>query len=92
MRAAKVDANQPDIVEALRAAGCHVTSLARIGNGCPDILVGLGNKTALMEIKMPGGRLTPDQLKWHAAWKGGTLAVVDSVESALRVARLMGNE
>ena len=90
MRAAKVDANQSEIVAALRADGCTVTNLARVGDGVPDLLVGKAGKTALLEVKIPGARLNPLQREWHAAWKGGTLAVVDSVESALRVARLMG--
>ena len=39
-RAAKIDENQPEIVDALRAMGCSVTILSAVGNGCPDILVG----------------------------------------------------
>jgi hypothetical protein len=36
--------------------------------------------------KSPSQRkLTEDQLKWHGAWNGGTLAVVDGPEAALRV-------
>jgi Holliday junction resolvase len=50
-RAAKIDANQEQIVSALRAAGATVQSLAAIGNGCPDLLVGFNRKTLLMEIK-----------------------------------------
>lgn len=94
-RAAKVDANQPAIVQALRNAGASVQSLAAIGDGCPDLLVGYASKTALLEIKdgskVPSARgLTPDQLDWHANWHGGTLAVVMDVEGALRVLGVMG--
>jgi hypothetical protein len=39
-RAAKVDISQPGIVKALRDAGCTVVSLAPLGNGVPDLLVG----------------------------------------------------
>lgn len=93
-RAAKVDANQAQIVAALRAAGATVISLAACGSGIPDLLVGHAGKTALIEVKdsqqPPSKRqLTPDQLRWHAAWRGGTLAVVCDVESALRVLRTM---
>jgi len=93
-RAAKVDDNQAAIVAALRAIGCTVQSLAAIGKGCPDLLVGCNGKTALIEVKdgskSPSERrLTPEQLKWHAKWNGGTLAVVCDVESAIRVARMM---
>ena len=94
MRAAKIDANQPAIVAALRKAGATVQSLASVGNGVPDLLVGIAGKTMLMEIKdgakpPSARRLTPDQLEWHAAWRGGTLAVVDSPEAALRALGVM---
>jgi len=93
-RAAKVDANQEQIVEALRAAGATVQTLAAVGKGVPDLLVGFQGKTVLLEVKdgrKPPSerRLTEDQLKWHGAWRGGPLAVVDGVDAALRVLGLM---
>lgn len=36
----RVDANQPEIVRALRDIGASVVSLANVGQGCGDILVG----------------------------------------------------
>jgi Holliday junction resolvase len=89
MRAAKIDANHVQVVEALRAAGATVQSLAGVGKGVPDLLVGYRQTTLLMEVKdghkSPSQRkLTEDQLKWHGAWNGGTLAVVDGPEAALR--------
>ena len=86
----KVDANQAVIVAALRQAGAVVQSLASVGKGVPDLLVGYLGHTVMMEVKdsakVPSARkLTEEQLKWHAAWQGGTLAVVDSPKSALRV-------
>ena len=89
MRAARVDANHKATVEALRAAGATVQSLAGVGKGVPDLLVGYRQTTLLMEVKdghkSPSKRqLTEDQLKWHGEWRGGTLAVVDGPEAALR--------
>ena len=86
-RAARVDRNQEEIVKALRAVGTTVQSLAAIGNGCPDLLVGYQGKTILMEIKdgkkPPSQRmLTPDQERWHYEWNGAKVYVVDSVQSA----------
>lgn len=81
-RAAKIDANQPEIVAALRAVGCSVQTLAMVGKGCPDILVGIGKVNLLMEIKGEKGTLTDDQEDWHEAWRG-QLAIVRSVEEAL---------
>ena len=93
-RAAKIDANQRLIVEALRKAGATVQSLAAVGHGVPDLLVGYRSKTALVEVKdgskCPSARqLTADQQQWHQTWQGGTLAVVPDVEAALRVLKLM---
>ena len=79
--ARKIDANQPEIVEALREAGNQVHSAAALGNGAPDLLVSRAMKIWLLEVKAKGGRLTPAQRKWHALWPVHT---VRSVEEALR--------
>ena len=89
-RAAKIDANQTQVVEALRAAGATVQSLAAVGQGVPDLLVGFRGQTILLEVKNGRAppserRLTEDQLKWHGEWRGGALAVVDGPDAALRV-------
>ena len=47
-------------------------------------------QTIMMECKdgakSPSKRvLTPDQVRFHAEWIGGPIAIVDSVEAALRV-------
>ena len=87
-RAAKVDANQDQVVSALRAAGATVQSLAAIGNGVPDLLVSFRDGMYLLEVKdgskPPSARaLTEDQVRWHAAW-GCPVHVVKSPEEALR--------
>jgi hypothetical protein len=96
-RAAKVDRNHGAIVEAMRKAGATVQSLAAIGNGCPDLLCGFAGQTVILECKdgtLPPSarRLTEDQMKWHGQWRGGPLAVVCDVESALRVLGVMAKE
>ena len=90
MRAARIDANHEQIVSALRSAGASVQSLASVGKGVPDLLVGFQGKTLLMEVKdgrkTPSERrLTEDQVRWHGAWNGGPLAIVDGVDAALRM-------
>ena len=85
----KRDANERAIVEALRAAGYAVQTLEQ-GKGCPDLLVckpyayGDGRLT-LLEVKEPGGRLTPAQVKWHAAWPGKVYVVHDAAEALAAV-------
>lgn len=93
-RAAKRDDNHQEIVTALRQAGASVIDLGAVGHGVPDLLVGHRGKTLLLEIKdgkkCPSARhLTPDQEKFFASWQGGTLAVVDNVEAALRMLGLL---
>ena len=86
-RAARTDANHEEIVKALRAVGASVQSLAAVGHGVPDLLVGYLGKTILMEVKdgtkSPSKRqLTEDQVKWIDAWSGGSVFIVDNVEAA----------
>lgn len=88
MRAAKIDRNQPEIVAALKRCGATVQSLASVGDGVPDLLVGYQGKTVLLEVKdgtkPPSQRqLTDDQIEWHVNWRGGACMVVNGVEEAL---------
>ncbi len=93
-RAAKVDANQHEIVAALRAVGCSVQSIATVGHGCPDLLVGLRGMNWLMEVKdrrkPPSQRkLTPMEAAWAARWRG-LVHVVECVEDALAIVQPRG--
>ena len=92
-RDARTDANQTAIVSALRAAGASVWII-----GLPvDLCVGKNGVTALVEVKtMTGKRApkasphTPLQLEFMRTWRGGPVATVTDVESALRVVAMMG--
>jgi hypothetical protein len=80
--AARVDANQEQIVSALRAAGAYVWII-----GLPiDLLVGFKGHTFLVEIKDgPKKRLTKLQTDFFDNWCGGTLCRVDCPDAALRM-------
>ena len=72
---AKVDANQKQIVSQLRRIGASVQSLATIGSGCPDLLIGFQGKNYLVELKdgsktKSQKKLTPDEEIWIATWRG----------------------
>jgi hypothetical protein len=84
VRAAKVDGNHGEIVDALRAMGCSVQSLAKVGNGCPDAIVSWKGKNVLMEFKQPGEKLNAIQRKWHNEWQGKA-HVIYSFQDALMV-------
>lgn len=53
-RAARRDANEPAIVEALRAAGASVEIIGE-GEGRPDLMVGYRGNTFHLEVKNPLG-------------------------------------
>lgn len=96
MRAAKVDANHTQVVSALRAAGAKVESLAGVGKGVPDLLVGIPGTKRLMLMEVKDGdkpksaqKLTPAQQDWHAKWSGYPIALVDGPEAALRALRVL---
>ena len=78
----RVDANQPQIVEALRKCGCLVRSTAALGQGFADLIVLTPRKNlVLLEVKTDRGKLTDDQVLFHAAWP---VTVVRTVTQALR--------
>jgi hypothetical protein len=79
----RVDTTHPEIVLALRQVGASVQSLASVGKGCPDLLVGYRMRWYVLEAKTPGGTLTPDECAFIQAARA-EVHVVDSVESALR--------
>ena len=88
-RANKIDANQNDIVAALRKAGASVRIVSQ-GEGIPDLLVGFRGETILMEVKdgdkPPSARtLTPAEKKFFDEWEGGLCVVVKSAEEALEM-------
>lgn len=92
-RAAKIDANHPEIVAALRAIpGVRVQSLASVGKGCPDLLVGYKGKNFLLEVKdgqkLKSQRLlTRDEIEWHMDWTGQVRVVECAAEAIQEVQR-----
>lgn len=92
--ARKVDDNHTAVVERFEALGFAVQSLAAIGNGCPDLLVSRGQKTACVEVKdgakVPSARRVNDgQRAWWSRWKGKVFLVeklddVNRIEEAWR--------
>lgn len=84
----RTDANQTAIVAALREIGASVVSLADIGNGCPDLLVGFRGVTLLLEVKdgskPPSKRkLTPDEKEFFETWRGKPPRIVCDPDDAI---------
>ena len=94
MRKARTDANQREIVAALRKIGASVAVTSNQHTGFPDIVVGFRGKNYLIEIKdgekpKSQQKLTEAQVDFHSLWRG-QIAVCNSVEQAL--ALIMGAE
>jgi Holliday junction resolvase len=86
----RIDANQKEIIAALRAAGASVRSLAALGHGIPDLLVGFRGVNFLIEVKNKAGRgdrLTEDETEFIQEWRGQVVKVfcVDDALSLLGV-------
>ena len=94
MRAKRQDANHREIVEALEAYGCLVQTLHTVGDGCPDLVIGINGRLGFVEIKdgakSPSSRkLTEDQIKFWNRWMGYPMCIVTDIEGALRFAKLL---
>ncbi len=81
--AARTDANQKEIVEALRAVGASVVVLSRVGQGCADLSAGFRGKNYFLEVKTDSGKLTPAERKFMDGWRGH-YAIVRTAEEALK--------
>ena len=75
-QARKRDANEAEIVAALRACGARVDRIS--GPGLPDLLVGYKGFWVPLEIKSATGRLTKRQRL------GAPYPIARSVDEALR--------
>lgn len=85
-RAAKRDANEPEIIQALQAAGAKVWPVS--GEGIPDLLVAYQGRFLLMEVKTKTGKLTRAQIAFCGQVENYPVHVVRTPEQA--VAALCG--
>ena len=74
IRAARVDANQPEIVKTFRKIGWYVLIISQLKNCC-DIIVSKGGRTIAVEIKdgskvASKQKLTPGEEKFREEWQG----------------------
>lgn len=88
-RAARVDANQNEIVQALRDMGASVAITSMVGSGFPDIVVGFRGRNYLIEIKdgsKPSSKrkLTPDEQKFFDTWRG-IVFIANDINEALEI-------
>lgn len=88
MRARRTDANQTDIVDAMRKAGATVEVLSHVGDGVADLCVRVaGSPGWWVEVKdgakAPSARrLTDDEIAFAGRWDG-YYVIIESVDEAL---------
>ena len=92
-RAARRDANEGDIIKAMRAEGAYVKVIN--DEGLFDLLVSHRGETLLIEVKdgakpPSARRLTDAEQKFHDEWPGDNLHIINSVEEALALLRTCG--
>ena len=88
----RTDGNQQAIIGALRDEGLSVCSLASVGGGAPDLLIGSAGQTFLVEVKnggkSPSARtLTADQRRWVKRWTGSEVRILTDTDQATSWAR-----
>jgi hypothetical protein len=87
-RAARIDANQNEIVKQLRKVGCSVLIVSQLKN-CFDILIGFKGKNYAFEIKdgnkPPSQRkLTEGEKKFFNSWNG-QVDIVTCLDDCLKI-------
>ena len=84
--ASRTDANQAAIVDIYRGYGISVACTHAAGDGFPDLVLGVGNRNYMVEIKngdLPPSKrkLTPDQVEFHRDWKG-SISIIETEHQA----------
>ena len=87
-RAARVDANQPEIVKAFRDLGWYVLIISQLKNCC-DIIVSKGGRTIAVEIKdgsKPPSqqKLSKGEVKFKDEWQG-EYKLINCVDDVLSI-------
>lgn len=84
----KVDANQTEVVEALRKCGFSVAVTSSLGKGFPDLVVGKNYKNVLVELKdgnksASKRRLTQDEERFFNEWRG-IVVVANNIDDIIK--------
>jgi hypothetical protein len=92
-RAARRDNGEQDIIKAMRAEGAFVKVIN--DEGTFDLLCCYNGRTLLLEIKdgskpPSARRLTDAEQKFHDAWPGDNLHIINSAEEAIALLRTCG--
>jgi hypothetical protein len=79
----KRDAIHRAVVGAFIDMGLSVYDAAHAGNSFPDLVVGWGGQSHLVELKTGKAPLTAGQVAFAASWRGSPVVVLRSVTEAV---------
>lgn len=84
--ACRKDGNHNEIADIFLGMGCSVLDLSRVGDDCPDMLVGISAFNVLVEVKNTEarGKLTEGQKRFIRDWNGPA-EVCSSVDEAVAI-------
>lgn len=89
--AKRTDANQREIVDALRQMGYSVEITSGLGNGFADLVVGKPGEVWLIELKSSAkAEFTEKQIEFRKRWKGKPVVRLNSLEEAIDWGRRLG--
>lgn len=90
----RVDQNHAAIMQALRDNAMECVSIASVGGGCPDILVGFRGLNVALEVKTDHkAPLTAGEQGFRDTWPGQYAIVTtgeEAVDAVLIHAKLIG--
>jgi Holliday junction resolvase len=79
----KRDSIHSAVVDAFRKMGLSVYDASHAGKSFPDLVVGYGRATYLVELKTGKAPLTAGQVSFAAAWRGSPVVGLRSVTEAI---------
>jgi hypothetical protein len=82
--AARKDTNHNEIADAFQRCGWYWKDTYQLGLGFGDGVASRPWVNVIIEIKAPGGRLTPAEQEFHEIWPG-PVEVVTSLDDVLKV-------
>jgi Holliday junction resolvase len=85
----RIDKNQNQIVKVLRHLGASVAITSMTGNGFPDLVIGIGKKNYLIELKSSDkAQLTDCEKKFHDEWKG-QICIINNINEVVDFIKLI---
>lgn len=89
----RVDANHSEVKQALESAGWDVADTHTLGRGFPDLVIGKGGLTILVEVKSgEKAGLTQAEAQFFSQWSGGPLLIVRSALEAVEMVEAILDE